>query len=119
MNPVIVDYVARLAAFNGIKGCSVVDAESGLVLESAGDFPDVVNLSEAAVEFWRVHARQNEYFEALGELSVIMLAFKNGWLGVTSCAGDPSLLIVAVTRNHAVDWQGWLKHARTVVPTTC
>lgn len=118
MNPLIADHVAKLAAFRGITGCSLVDAGSGLVLESAGEFPDVANLSEAAVEFWRVHARQSHYFKALGELDVIMMAFKNGWLGVTSCAGDPSLLVVAVTRTQAVDWQGWLKQARTVVPLT-
>lgn len=104
--------VHTLAAFDGIKGCSLVVGESGLVVESAGDFPDVENLSEAAVEFWRVHTRQHGYFEALGSLNLIMMAFQKGWLAVTWCATDPTLLLVAVTRSQSVDWQGWLREAR-------
>jgi hypothetical protein len=115
MMPDLQSHVARLAAFEGVTGCSLVDGESGLVLESAGEFPDVEQLSEAAVEFWRIHARQQDNFAVLGPLNLIMMAFQNGWLAVTACAGDPSLLLVAVTRRQLVDWNGWLKHARTAV----
>lgn len=115
MTPGLQSQLAALAAFEGVTGCSLVDAESGLVLESAGEFPDVEHLSEAAVEFWRIHARQQDNFAALGTLNLIMMAFQNGWLAVTACAGDTSLLLVAVTRRQAVDWNGWLKHARAVV----
>ena len=114
MSPMGIHSIHTLAAFEGIKGCSLVVGESGMVIESAGDFPDVGNLSEAAVEFWRVHTRQHAHFEALGNLNLIMMAFQNGWLAVTWWAADPALLLVAVTRNQAVDWQGWLRHARSV-----
>lgn len=116
MNTVVHGQVSELAAFAGIKGCSLVDAESGLVIESAGEFPDVEHLSEAAVEFWRVHTRQSEYFEALGKLNLIMLSFQNGWLAVTWYGRDPSMLLVAVTRSQSVDWRGWLAHARVALP---
>lgn len=116
MRPVIQEHLRALASFSGIKGCSLVDGESGLVLESAGEFPDVEQLSEAAVEFWRIHARQRQNFAALGSLNLIMMAFQNGWLALTAFPGDPSLLVVAVTRPQQVDWQGWLQRARTLVP---
>jgi hypothetical protein len=112
MNSLAVEDIQALAAFDGIKGCSLVVAESGLVIKTAGEFPDVEYLSEAAVEFWRVYTRQHEYFEALGNLNLIMMAFQKGWLAVTWCATDPTLLLVAVTRSQSVDWPGWLRRAR-------
>ncbi len=113
--PQIQQHLQSLASFAGIKGCSLVEAESGLVLDSAGEFANVEQLSEAAVEFWRIHARQRQNFEALGSLNLIMMAFQNGWLALTSLPDDPSLLLVAVTRSQSVDWQGWLKLARPAV----
>ncbi len=109
-------HLAELAAFEGVRGCSLVECVSGLVVHSAGDFPDVEPLSEAAVEFWRVHARVKSNFIALGNLNLAMLAFQKGWLAVTACQVDPTLLLVAVTRTQSVDWAGWLRHARTGVP---
>ena len=109
--------IQALAAFEGIKGCSLVVSESGLVIQTAGEFPDVEHLSEAAVEFWRVYTRQHEYFEALGKLNLIMMAFQKGWLAVTWCAADPTLLLVAVTRGQSVDWPGWLRRARMSIPS--
>ncbi|RZJ07520.1 MAG: hypothetical protein EOO54_23415 [Haliea sp.] len=109
-------YLGELAAFGGIRGCSLVEADSGLVVDSAGDFPDVKNLSEAAVEFWRVHARVKDNFTALGSLNLAMMAFQNGWLAVTACPSDTGLLLVAVARSQSVDWPGWLRHARGFEP---
>lgn len=116
MIPRIDQYLKELAAFDGIRGCSLVECGSGLVLHSAGEFADVEPLSEAAVEFWRIHARVKENLEALGTLNLAMLAFQNGWLALTACPGDASLLLVAVTRTQAVDWQGWLRRARASGP---
>ncbi|MDO9405225.1 MAG: hypothetical protein Q7T87_14425 [Polaromonas sp.] len=116
MSAGIEQHLAELAAFAGIRGCSLVECESGLVVHSAGDFPDVEPMSEAAVEFWRIHARVKGNLDALGNLNLAMLAFQNGWLGLTACPGDPSLLLVAVTRPRQVDWQGWLRHARGAGP---
>ncbi|MDW5441179.1 hypothetical protein [Polaromonas sp. SM01] len=116
MIPLIDQYLSELAAFDGIQGCSLVECSSGLVLHSAGEFADVEPLSEAAVEFWRIHARVKENLVALGRLNLAMLAFQNGWLALTACPSDPSLLLVAVTRTQAVDWQGWLRHARASGP---
>lgn len=104
-----------LSSFAGVKGCSLVDSGSGLVIDSAGEFPDVEQLSEAAVEFWRIHARQRQNFAALGNLNLIMMSFQDGWLALTAFPDDPSLLLVAVTQPQSVDWQGWLKQARTLV----
>jgi hypothetical protein len=114
--PLIDQYLTELAAFEGIQGCSLVECGSGLVLHSAGEFADVEPLSEAAVEFWRIHGRVKKNLEALGPLNLAMLAFQNGWLALTPCPGDASLLLVAVTRAQAVDWQGWLRRARASGP---
>lgn len=115
MKPQIQQHLQSLASFAGIKSCSLVEAESGLVIDSAGEFVNVEQLSEAAVEFWRIHARQPQNFEVLGSLNLMMMAFQHGWLALTALPDDPSLLLVAVTRSQAVDWPGWLKRARTVV----
>ena len=112
----IEQHLRELVTFEGVRGCSLVDCGSGLVLHSAGDFPDVEPLSEAAVEFWRIHARVKSNLTALGSLNLAMLAFENGWLGLTACPGDPTLLLVAVTRARQVDWQGWLRHTRVSGP---
>lgn len=109
-------HLRELASFEGMRGCSLVECSSGLVLHSAGEFPDVEPLSEAAVEFWRIHARVKSNLAALGSLNLAMLAFEDGWLGLTACPGDPSLLLVAVTRARQVDWQGWLRYTRVSGP---
>ncbi|MFC6281709.1 MULTISPECIES: hypothetical protein [Polaromonas] len=116
MIPQIDQYLSALAAFEGIRGCSLVESGSGLVVHSAGEVADVEPLSEAAVEFWRIHERLKGNFTALGRLNLAMLAFQDGWLALTACPADPSLLLVAVTRAQSVDWNGWLKHARTAGP---
>ncbi|RZL64910.1 MAG: hypothetical protein EOP81_06515 [Variovorax sp.] len=116
MKTEIEQHLLELASFEGIRGCSLVECASGLVLHSAGEFPDVEPLSEAAVEFWRIHARVKNNLTALGSLNLAMLAFQEGWLGLTACPGDPSLLLVAVTRARHVDWQGWLRHTRMSGP---
>lgn len=119
MNARIHRHLSELAAFDGMRSCSLVECGSGLVVHSAGemtDTADVEPLSEAAVEFWRVHARVKQNLAALGGLNLAMLSFQQGWLALTACPGDPTLLLVAVARSQAVDWPGWLRHARTFEP---
>jgi hypothetical protein len=64
-------YVAHLAALPGVRGAALVDQESGMVWARAGDLPEFDRLSEAAVEFWRIHRRVHAHIAVLGELHAI------------------------------------------------
>lgn len=67
-NSLVQALIDRLAAFPGVQGCALVDADTGLVWYCAGKLPDIERLGEASVEFWRVQQRQSSYFEERGPL---------------------------------------------------
>ncbi|MES2940334.1 MAG: hypothetical protein V4864_21825 [Pseudomonadota bacterium] len=95
-----------MAAMDGLDGCALADAETGMVWHAAGQAGDIEGLSEAAVDFWRLHSRLRRKFDPLGQLQVLVLVHSRQRMSIVGCG--PALLLVAVSaRDARLDWVQW------------
>lgn len=106
-NPLVQALVDRLAAFAGVHGCALVDADTGMVWYRAGKLPDLERLGEASVEFWRVQQRQSSYFEAFGPLESAAHSFTHQVIALFPCSQTPPLIAVCVADKAGMAWGAW------------
>lgn len=102
----------ELAHFPGLRGCALVEADTGLVWSARGALADRQSLWEAAIDYWRLHTRNQRHFEALGELGAAVLYHQDAVLATFKVASEPALLFVAVGGHRQVDWLTLQKQAR-------
>ena len=95
----------------GIRGCALVDASSGLVWYEVMAMPHT-GLWEAAVDYWRLHARLSQHFELMGELGGVAAHHRGGMLTLLPCLRDPDVVLVSLADHRTVDWMSWQRHAR-------
>lgn len=91
-----------LAGAPGLRGCAAVEPDSGLVLARAGEGDE--RLWEAAIDYWRMYRRLQDYFEPLGSLGAAVMYHAHGVLAVLPCAAQPPLLVVCLAGHGAADW---------------
>lgn len=106
-NPLVQALVDRLAAFAGVRGCALVDADTGMVWYYAGQLPGIERLGEASVEFWRVQLRQSSYFEQFGPLESAAHSFANQVIALFPCSHKPPLIAVCVADKAGISWGPW------------
>lgn len=94
-----------IAEMDGLSACAVVDAATGMVLQSAGPL-DQIPVAEAATDYWRMCGRQAAAFGRLGDLRVLVAIHQRARLTILPCG--PGLLLVCVSEeNDRVDWNRW------------
>ena len=101
--------VNRIARLRGVHGIALVDSDSGMVWAEAGLLADIEAISEAAVEFWRLHQRVRSNFKSLGEPQALAATFEHGlmWIvPVTLSSQREKLVAVAIAVPGATDWTG-------------
>ena len=96
--------VDTLAQRPGIRGCALVEADSGMVWTAPGELAAQASLWEAASDHWRLHRRHAAHFGCLGDFIAVALYHADGLIAVFRCAADPELLFIAVGQHRAVDW---------------
>jgi hypothetical protein len=97
--------LAAIAAMDGLIGCALVDAETGMAWTSAGG-DDMQQICEAASDYWRLYMRHAKHYRSVGELRVQVLIHATGRITIVRCAG--SLLLVCVSHEpDRVDWTRW------------
>ena len=106
----LADLLAQLlAASPGVRGCAVVDADSGFIWHRCG--PDTSHLNdplwEAAAEYWRLHRRLRPHFTELGDLGAAVLYHHQAVLAVLPCQRDPDVLVICRAEHSKVDWRAW------------
>ena len=106
--------VQELALLPGLRGCAIVEAASGLVWCARGELADSGALWEAAVDYWRLHARNQTHFAPLGALRAAVMYHKDAILAVFRCATQPELLLVAAGSYETVDWKLLQRMTRVV-----
>lgn len=102
----------ELAAAPGVRGCALVDSESGLVLHAVGSWPGEQPLWEAAIDYWRLHQRMSVHFAGLGDLGAAVMYHFGGVLAILPCSATGELLVVCVAENKSVDWSSWQRNVR-------
>jgi hypothetical protein len=93
-----------LAALEGLLACAVVDVDTGMVCQSAGDAA-CVPLAEAASDYWRLCRRQ-QAFDTLGPVRAQVLIHERARLTLAPC-GRELLLVCASAEPDRVDWARW------------
>jgi len=106
-NPLVQALVGRLAAFPGVQGCALVDADTGMVWYCAGKLPGIERLGEASVEFWRVQLRQSAYFQQFGPLESAAHSFADQVIALFPCSHKPALIAVCVADKSGMAWGTW------------
>lgn len=110
----VVEELARMVAGSKVEGLALVDAGAGLVWHASGELARTEGLSEAAVDYWRLHDRQHRHFASLGPLGAAVMYHQHGVLAVLPCCQDPQLLIVAQAPHSGVDWIDLQRQARAL-----
>lgn len=96
--------VGALAQRPGIRGCAVVEADSGMVWTAHGELAGNTSLWEAASDHWRLQGRHASHYACLGGVIAAALYHADGLVALFRCATDPELLFIAVGQHRAVDW---------------
>ena len=97
--------VAELSKLQGMRGCALVESVSGLVWAVHGELAASDSLWEAAVDYWRLHTRNQAHFESLGALRAAVMYHSTCILTVFRCTTEPDLLLVAAGIYETVDWR--------------
>lgn len=95
----------EMAQLPGLRGVAIVEAASGLVWQSQGELAQDGALWEAAVDYWRLHTRNQPHFASLGKLRAAVMYHTEAILAVFRCATEPELLMVAAGSYETVDWK--------------
>jgi hypothetical protein len=95
----------RFVQIPGVLGCAVVDANHGMVLHHVGELPDMVQIGEAAVEFWRLYDRLNTYFSSdFGEMEIQTCFFQQRVLVLAPWNALQRELLICVGQKAQVNW---------------
>jgi hypothetical protein len=107
MNPALLAAeLERLAELDGLLGCALVDADTGMIWQAAGAAGGNPLIAEAAVDYWRLYKRRSPVFGSLGELRAQVVIHSQGRLTLVACG--PDLVLVSLSAEpDRVDWARW------------
>jgi hypothetical protein len=106
-DPGIDPLIQELAAFPGVQGCALVEADTGMVWYHSRNFTGIEQIGESAIEFWRIQLRLAENFSAFGPLQSTAYAFANRVVALFPCSDKPALVLVCVAAKTGVAWAEW------------
>ena len=103
---VIGGHMRSLASYPGIRGCALVESDTGMVWYHAGELPGLESIAEAAIEFWRVHARHTARFAQFGPLQSAAFSFAEQVVALFPCTAS-GLVLVCVADKGSIGWTAW------------
>ena len=106
-NTRVIALLQKLANFPSIRGCALVEVDTGMAWHVAGHYPQLERVGEAAIEFWRIQARLSEHLGELGALKSAAYSFENQVVALFPCCEDPALVLVCVAAKGPVAWANW------------
>ena len=99
--------ITHMAAQPGIMACALVDAETCMVIQSAGQAQGIDILAEAATDYWRLYKRLQKHFDVLGPLNTSVMLHSQGMINITPCS--ESAVVIAMANRLQTDWNVWQK----------
>lgn len=96
--------LAHLAACTGIAGCALVEHSSGMVWWYESDRPDMEQVAEAAVEFFRSPDRLKLELNQLGTLQSAAYSFEQFVISLHPCKSTHGLVLVCLAHKHTIKW---------------
>lgn len=101
-----------IAAQPGVQGCALVDLETGMVLHWEGP-PALLPVAEAASDYWRLCARQENVFGILGPPRAQVVIHEHTRVTIVRC-GEGLLLVTLSLEAEAVDWGRWKQSTQSL-----
>lgn len=93
----------------GMDGCALVEAQTGMVWHHTGSFPNMEQVGEAAVEYWRTQRRVALALQELGDLRYATFKYAVRTVAIIPCDEDLGLVLVCVAGQNGVDWRQWTR----------
>lgn len=103
-------------ALQGMRGCALVDRDTGMVVQSAGT-PELLPMAEAASDYWRLCGRQ-PVFGSLGGLRGQAVIHEHARVTLVPC-GEGLLLVTLSDEVAGVDWERWRRCALELRQLAC
>jgi hypothetical protein len=105
----IADILHGLAAFKGMQGCALVEADTGMVWHYAGKMNDMERVGEAAVEFWRTQNKVATQLGMMGALKFASYNYPQRVINLIPCDEERGLILVCVAASPGTAWGEWIK----------
>jgi predicted regulator of Ras-like GTPase activity (Roadblock/LC7/MglB family) len=99
----------KLASFNGVQGCALVEADTGMVWHYAGHLSDMESVGEAAVEFWRTQNRVAGRLGMMGALKFASYNYAQRVITLIPCDDERGLILVCVAVSPGMVWSDWIR----------
>lgn len=103
----IEDHVNQISQLPKMDGCALVQEDTGMVWHYSGQTKDIERISEAVIEFWRIHQRLKVPLSSLGSLKSAAFSFSNQVVALFPCSVSPPLVLVCITKKPPIDWSLW------------
>jgi hypothetical protein len=62
-------------------------------------------IAEGARDYWVLHQKNGNVFDALGSVSSIVVQHKQGLLSIRACG--QTMLLITIAKMKQVDWKQW------------
>lgn len=105
----ITNILQKLASFNGIQGCALVEADTGMVWHFAGQLTEMESVGEAAVEFWRTQNRVATRLDMMGALKFASYNYAHRVISLIPCDEERGLILVCVAVSPGMVWSDWIR----------
>ena len=108
-----------LAKTPGVIACALVAIDTGMVYLSSSNLTNSDTpsgkeyfkqeefeiIAEGARDYWVLHQKNGNVFDALGPLGNIVVRHKYGLLSIRACGH--TMLLIAIAKIKEVDWKQW------------
>ncbi len=101
-----------LSQFPEVRGCALVEIDTGMVWLHSGSADGFDQVGEVAVEFWRTHQRHASAFASLGGLRISVFFFGNATLALLPCPGATPLILVCLAARSGMNWNSWMNQVK-------
>ena len=95
----------QLATTPGIIACALVAIDTGMIYLSSSNKEQFDIIAEGARDYWVLHQKNGNVFEALGPVSNIVVRHKRGLLSIRGCG--QTMLLISIAKIKEVDWDEW------------
>jgi hypothetical protein len=95
----------QLATTPGIIACALVAIDTGMIYLTSSNKEQFDIIAEGARDYWVLHQKNGNVFEALGPVSNIVVRHKRGLLSIRGCG--KTMLLISIAKIKEVNWDEW------------
>ena len=107
-----------LARTPGVMACVLVSSDTGMVFLSSSVSADVEIIAEAARDYWVLHQKNGNVFEALGSVKNVFVQHERAHLSI-QMFGKSNMLLITISKLRSVDWSSWPASTKKMSELLC